>query len=95
MVKFSENMQSQFKLAQQEEAQRSGFVELITLWFAYAFAVGCFGLFWGAITAAGVSLVELLSTLALCLIFIFGGARYLYTKTKSLVLGTHLDRKAT
>ncbi len=47
MVKFPENMQSQFKLAEKESTQRSGFVELITLWFVYAFAVGCFGLFWG------------------------------------------------
>jgi hypothetical protein len=96
VVKIPENMQSQFKLAQQEEAQRSGFVELITLWFAYAFVVGCSGLFWGAIIAMGVSPVGLFRpVLALpCLFFVFGGARYLYTKTKTLVLGKHLVRNA-
>ncbi len=97
MVKIPENMQSQFKLAKQEDAQRSGFVELVTLWFSYAFVVGCSGLFWGAIFAMGVSPVGVFRPVLalLCLSFVFGGARYLYTKTKTLVLGEHLVRSAT
>ena len=58
----AETLRSKILLARRNRTRRNEAIELTTYWFAYAFYLGCLGVFWGLSLVSGYLVPELLVT---------------------------------
>ena len=84
----ADTLRSKILLARRNRTRRNEAIELTTYWFAYAFYLGCLGVFLGLSLGSGYLVPELLVTypsmylsLMLQAVIVFGGGWYLCRRT--------------